>query len=559
MTCIAAEQLVFTRLQPRYSPTRRTGYQSVYASPGLSQVEVKELEDRIKCFGIDRNDTDLCRLQFFHLPGKKIVLTCSQPISHPEIIDKRSGAFVAHCLIIPERDFLKVHNNPFNIFDCYNGFVSEADDLLTRFVNPAEIEPVCQIPITIERPPETDWPQTQLPLLRRLGLEAKSLTDQGKSVWFHGHPDDVADSLRLVFQLLEDVTSGNRKIRLNCTFSTHVDECRVPQGSFWALGGRQRQTQRMARVDTEKQTVLADNFQDDSDKDSSRYLVWLNWAINAHDANKVVRHAGTIQALDQAFLESKSVSDIELSQSAACHEFHTLNPDLAADRIQTFLEEHLPRRLADHIADFVVDCHDSTGLMKIATNPASELGPRKIVNYAARWIRGESSSGQLTLSRREWLALCDLAVQTENWLLMFWSDCLANPGPVRYSRRRARFQALENMNHSTFEKALRLLQNPIHYSSFICPRHLGSLLEHLDFETIRDKEMVSLLEAAVDADVEFTNGDGFTRRVIRMKPRFGKKIRRIITRPRQPDPALLDALDRHQTKQSSRAKHRAVF
>jgi hypothetical protein len=115
-------QMIFTRVEPEYSPQHKSGFQTVYSSRELSIADVKQIERRVQCF--QANDPALERWQFFTLESGLVVLTHSVTIeSHPQIIDRnrRGGVFLAHCLIFRREDFQKwTHNDPFRIFDRFN-------------------------------------------------------------------------------------------------------------------------------------------------------------------------------------------------------------------------------------------------------------------------------------------------------------------------------------------------------------------------------------------------------------------------------------------------------
>ena len=76
MAQLRTGQIIYTRLESKYSPNRISEYQVGFASPWLTPDQVKLTEEKIRVF--DLSDPSIVRKQFFLLPDGSFVMSRSQ-------------------------------------------------------------------------------------------------------------------------------------------------------------------------------------------------------------------------------------------------------------------------------------------------------------------------------------------------------------------------------------------------------------------------------------------------------------------------------------------------
>lgn len=233
MAQLTAMQMIFTRVEANYSPHRKSGYQTVYHSSGLSASDVQEIEKHVQCF--QTNEPSLVRRQFFTLQSGYVVVTHTITIETiAEIVDKyqRSGVFLAHCLIFSKNLFEKADNNPFQIFDAFHNFMRNAPDMIAQFNQIERREPRCAINIT-SSPIRANSSNHNTKLTELIEKRAEQKT---KSLLFYGTEKEIDKTLRAAFDLTP------KEKRLTRTFNSHIDRCMIRPGTYWAVGASSRQS-----------------------------------------------------------------------------------------------------------------------------------------------------------------------------------------------------------------------------------------------------------------------------------------------------------------------------
>ncbi|TWU04381.1 hypothetical protein [Stieleria varia] len=537
MPSIIAEQLVFTRLQPAYSPTRRAGYQIAYHSPGLAN-DAREIENRVKCFGVGRRDPHSERLQYFRLRDGRIVLTYSCPVSHAEIVDKRSGAFLAHCLVLSPQEFSKLRNNPFAIFDGSDPFVHDAEQLVERFIEPQEIDPFLRIDCDTTNPPHTDWPASSLIELRRLGLMAQSMNRNSESVLLIGDSDEAADVLRVLFSLLD-----NESLRIHCTFSTHVETCRVEPGEYWAVGARNRERPGFLEVDTSRQQI-ADKPEGIPDRNDSHYMIWLHESLNSTPPDEVVRRASTIQYLERSLVHGETIPDDVKLIPAACADFHRLFPECSLSIIDNCLSKQLSQRTARLLADFIDEQTADEELPLRATGTVSPFNRSEIAKWILRWLKVFSDDAEcLRLKSRDWNSIRSFAYDNEYWQLMLWATILDTTRWFKGSLDRVRLNSLQQMDERAFQASLALLQRPVAAHQFVIRRHSATLLDALDWSLMNSDSFQLLVEAlAMEGAIEAFDDDRLCLFVARLTRKESLRLHKKLSRLQLEQTSLSKAL-----------------
>jgi len=236
MPNLAVKHLVYTRVEPAYSPRLNPGYQVIYHSQDL-EAEAKQIENRLQCYqqSIIPGEQRI-RYQFFWSERGQVVLSKSLRLFSPDrqVIDREGrDAFLAHALILRQADFADLRNDPFAVFDA----VEQAPWFVKSVPQIAALR-TSGLPELIEVTPRTrptqlpnGWSPQELQQLYTLGEAAPTLNVQKKALLMvASDPVETFQLLRALFLLLLPAQ------RATCTFDTYVDNCMPPAGVFWTLG-----------------------------------------------------------------------------------------------------------------------------------------------------------------------------------------------------------------------------------------------------------------------------------------------------------------------------------
>jgi hypothetical protein len=298
-------QLIFSRVEEKYSPQRYSGFQTVFKNRNLSNSEVEIIEERVKCF--KPISQEVTRYQFFSLPSGRLVLGHSKIIdSDPIIIDKerREGMFLAHCLVLESKEFTKINNDPFRLFDTFP-FLTTARELGDQFIRVEEIEQNIEIEIN----------PSHLPLRGRLwwheadklyiyAKSAESFPSKSNGIGLVGNNSQVNE---LVSAFIHFTLPS---IRLKCSFDTYVDNCMDNSKQYWLVGSSQNIPNRSISLNAEvHDIVLPESVIDSNDI----YSYWLVQAVKSA-GEKVFVHVQEVQELCEALsgrIPFQKVADFE--------------------------------------------------------------------------------------------------------------------------------------------------------------------------------------------------------------------------------------------------------
>lgn len=260
-----AHYMLYTRVEAPYSPRRRSGYQTVFASQAIAPPLVEEIERMVQCFQPDSERA--VRRQFFVLSSGDACITHSRLIQQPsaEIIDRnqRPGAFIGNVFVIPKADFQRAQNDVFAILEAayaHSLSSSQQEEIgaLGQGGGSAANRHTLRLQVDIRpRVPGEDifldnWQKGEYLKLVQLAHNAADLMRRGQSLMFNGSAGRVNGEIEMLFALLDP------RDRAACTFDTSTDGCNPAPGTFWAMGNTRRPTNRnFIRVDLETYTVDA--------------------------------------------------------------------------------------------------------------------------------------------------------------------------------------------------------------------------------------------------------------------------------------------------------------
>lgn len=303
MPQLTARQLVYSRVEAQYSPRSQSGYQVVYQSPDLPATDVNTIEKRVQCFQPKSGEV---RYQFFTLDSGRIVVSYSEAITDPdpEITDRnrRSGAFIAHCLILEPGEFQKVRNDPFAILDQSQLFIKDVNEMIA-LQNKGEPHPY---KFNVSRRTTCkmiDWSPEAIEQFCAMAEQAPTLKAEKRSLILLGDETEIYDTLSFFLHIVQ---SPQKRILL--TFDTCVDGCNPAPGLYWSVGGARRiSNTKFVTVDLRQPHIEHKDIKLPDPK-GDNYVAWLMHSLNDLATRDVVDQAFTVQIVTESFVENRMIS-----------------------------------------------------------------------------------------------------------------------------------------------------------------------------------------------------------------------------------------------------------
>lgn len=532
---IRASQLLFTRLEPGYSPRRTAGYQTWYTSADLAPGETKEIEQRIQCYWpagpADR------RLQCFTLASGRVVLGHSVAVMADEEINDRQGRgliFLAHCLVLSRKTFDECENNPFAILDSFPFYTSVRDVL--KAIGPVGSE-APQAEHVLRRYGGSmvsagPWGGEEMTKLLSLALQARQLTGQRRSLLVMGSPDAIAMTLRLAIWL---TPPGER---LYCSFDTAVDRCPTPQGQYWAVGLPARQGGGYIEVDAEGGRVVSSVATSAPGHDL--YLRSLRAWARRSQAAEIVDRVPDLQRMALLLSEGGSTNvgtiDEEVRKEVR-REFVTLHRELFERKFLGAFEPVVGKEAATQLlrhADASPD--DDRILLEIAIDGSAQ-SPRA-VELITDWILSDVP----TLRDAEWRRLCDLGGRCRAWRLRYLSAALADK-PDESTRE----EALSRLTQTDFARVATLLPRRLAPADLVSRQHIEALLARIDRVPMEGAACVELCKAlARHGLARYLDAPQLRRHLDTLDSREAGQVLKVVERDTSVPQAVLDVLQARQ-------------
>jgi GTPase-associated protein 1 len=478
MRPVRAERLIYTRVEPAFSPRRSSGFQTVWKSELITAAETAAVEKAVQCF---RPSPGVRRLQFFQISGGKIVMSHTEQIeAHPEIVDRtgREGAFLVHCFLLPREEMARLENNPFRLFDAdlpLEGLEQLVEILGpgTGIVPPVEIWPVeC-------RPDLSDWAAPEAVRLLSLALRADDQRRQGRTVPVTGDCGQIEQAFRLALH----VTRLNN--RLACSFSTWAEGCPLERGLFWAGGLSRRPSADPLEIDARgKRVTMAAPQRGMEDL----YGSWIESACFQNPLEEVLSQAESVDRFLQAMEGARLDGEVPLRPEALTGFLH-LHRHAVADKLRGTFEGHVRPPLAKELAYHLlaeVHCPEFPSLLEVTVPGSSQISG--VARLATHWLERTTNPNESL--RQE---LQDLAQKGSNIILLFWASTLGRKTDIK-----AREEALRKMTSQDFKRALTKLMHPIQPAHFVEIRHLPALLESERLDAANEDLLIELIERIVD-------------------------------------------------------------
>lgn len=472
-----AQQLVYTRVEPAYSPKRKSGYQTVYRPASLAETDIAAIEKRVQCFSGGRQGT--VRYQSFPLADDHWVISHTCVIdSNREITDKtrRGGVFLVHCLILSRQQFLLAGADPFAVIDT-TAFLDDAESMVEALGPGGGEAPAITLSLVTKMPKVAlGWSDEAIKAFFGEVARAKTTVNKAQSLLLIGESKTIEDTLRAVMTL-----ATGSAARLHCSFDSHIDRCSVHPGAYWAVGtSRRYEIQRgFIPMDTVAGTIEGHS----SGTTKTGNDLYSRWIDSQNSMETMLERAPSVQPLCEA-LEGQRGWDPTSGEDSAIEDFyHGLGREIVASRMERDLKPWLGPKVRQALKnDLMSEQYPIRQQLRLAMEPVTpslELAECLCVLV---------SRDRPRLPASEWRKLQKFACQTEHWLLLHRAAAL-----LPYSNRKACDHALAHMDEVAFAEALKLLGNPISAVDFVSERHLASLLQTLDLSTLTAEDYFQLV------------------------------------------------------------------
>jgi hypothetical protein len=485
MSVVAVRQLIYTRLESAFSPNSCSGLQTAWQSPGISSSEAAEIVARISSSPLDERANPL-QMQYFLLASGAAVCVRSTTIAHPRIIDTHRSSFLAHAFIIADQEFQKLQCDPFAVLLGCPQFVTDAEDLLRRFLRPA-IPPTDQITIT---PPTLPAGHVPAPLVQHnlveMVLRARELQQAGKTLVFPGSHADTLQTLREIFQEIR-----SPELRRHLTFSTTVGACAPDPGSLWLAGDLRFNQPGFFRLLPD---WTAPALQTSPCEASATGLnSWLPHARERLTAEQML-HNGT-ELLRISGCQLKGLDPGTDFRDSIAADFLQFFSESAADQTHLQFSSGIPRNIQALAASVLQNDLNSVEAVRAACR-RTQCSPEEAARICCDRLLDDPADP--IFRRLSWYDWWFLFRFTRRRLQSVHVACIllfsVHP-TVRWCFRTAVQQQLQDCDEDQFLNLLRLVPQHVPPEFCCCPRHLSTLLQNLPLDSLSDNQFTQLLRA----------------------------------------------------------------
>lgn len=479
MDTISARQLIYSRVEAKYSPVGKGGFQTVYASKELSRQSVEAIEGYVRVF--DVSDPTICRRQFFAIDPNQIVVTQTLSLtgSH-EILDSTGGGgvFLAHCLVFSRNEFSQIGSDPFWVFDHYS-FLSDPEEMVNNYHQSSGKEPLVSIEV------RTDYPECS-PECIKIAPKLIALFDlvtkapQDARIQFVGRPNRIEECLRTLILFIHPSK------RIQCSFDTHAVRISADAKQIRLVGLPKEKSGFLVTYDIERQAIVPPIA---SSGDKDLFTQWLSKS-NFNPDNLI--HLTTFQELNRAFTE-KSWPMIDQLSEEGCAEFIRVFPNAINKGVSDALTKTISKEFAEVFTHFFISQKKSkVYVTAVATSRKIDLTQMR--DEVRLWVLQKAA--QSTLDKKYLNDLRMIAKTITDQVLWFWVAALT--GDTKKTDA-----VLEIMSIDDYRQALSMLHQPLSVEHFLHPRFIKILSQFLveSIDKIPEEELFDIIQISIDNEL----------------------------------------------------------
>jgi hypothetical protein len=504
---LTAQELVFTTLSAKYSPHGKGGYQIVYASPSLAEIDRKAIQDRVGSFAGSQGDPP--RWQFFPLSANRSVVTRTQAIPPDGEISDRRGGYLACALVISATEFARADCDPFQLLDALS-FPMTAAEVVERYGIGRHTAPNVEITPAPLSDEISLWTGNALRNLLSLTLNAGELATARRTVLVYGTAVARIESLRLALRIAPQVD------RAECCFDSQGDIHLARTGGLWAVGLREqpRDAAPHPLVNAGTREVTGEIPPIPAQSGKSLYGRWFQrttsgdgQAFNAATALRVGRLAAAIES------GASIPVGIELDSNLTNGLYHIWREEVTRTVNRRLLEFTTPKS-ADRFAPWVQGRMTGAELLKAAVwDPAAKF---EVASHLTQWLLETDPR----LGSRDWQRIGEIAAQTSSSFLTLLVSVLGQEGDKATCEA-----AFAQIAETDFAALLRHCPARIPPRSLVSAFHTHALISWAAEKPLPEDALEELIEALL------TKGAGddlgpLTPQVLEMRNRPLHRLRR---------------------------------
>jgi hypothetical protein len=227
MIRIQVGQLIYSNVEAEASPAKTRGYQIVSCSESLDREEAIEIESRL-IFRLE-GDHPVKHVFFVTARGHAVIARIV-PLDKADRFG-REGLYLAHALLLKERDFRDIGCDVFGLFRAA-GFLDRLEDALAQ--DPERTGRIPSLDVDLGVEPEIPAPAVSKELLAgllTLAARATAARQRRTGLAIAGTGEEVFRFLEWIFSLLPPGW------RYACHFDTHFTDASLTDLPYWAIGG----------------------------------------------------------------------------------------------------------------------------------------------------------------------------------------------------------------------------------------------------------------------------------------------------------------------------------
>ena len=412
-------QHIYGNVEKDISPARVGGFQTLfYTREHLSERESQELEGRLVYYP---SEVQPIKLLFFRLSSGKIVISQVVPVADIDRFGRKAG-YIAQSFVFAAEDFAKVEFNPFVAFRLLKkNFVSTTAEALqmqgteATYISALRLEMSADIvkALELQALDETKkWNTDELKKLAHVAVNYLKMRDEQKSFALSGSPEDIQNTLMVIFSLLPD------EFRLNCSFDTYSYGCNPVANYFWALGypSSPASSPRFIFVD-----VTEKKIQIETPTPVYPYEKWLFSSLSQKKLSDIVSNRAAALQLQHLLLDD--AYDYRLLRVVSPNlitDFLAINWSDVASKAERNLRNVIGPHLAACVSNQILSRYQLLGHESLLTALAYGFDQEEIANQLYFFLLREEPS------REEIMELCDLPEVGKHELLAvlvaFWKQ-----------------------------------------------------------------------------------------------------------------------------------------
>lgn len=417
MVIVEAYQHVFSTVSKEVSPNNKRGYQTLFASNGLSEELIREVESR--CMFQGKNDEDL-KWQYYPLESNWLVLSQSVPLQELDEFGRR-GRYLTHNLVISFKFLEGLGYCGLDILIQFK-FFTNLDQVFEEVKIGGGTLQKLELSVRYEWPKNAfnlmqKWKHEELEKLGRFSWQFDRLKDLNERITVSTEHQSFIELTPLLFSL------SSPRDRLKLSFDSMADGCNWnKQQYFWLqcfLASSPGVNSH--KINLQNNTVNSTL----SSTHDSPFGIWMKKTGLKTDYINRFQNQGVIETFQNILYSGNKPEGrvekiinspykaqfIDQNKKAIVERWMNLLPFQPEDKLKSVLEQHILRNLDQYFNKLVLgySTSDISEWLFYALHHVGEIPSKKDRKELTEIISGGSHSGLFAIKAlwdkngKEWL------------------------------------------------------------------------------------------------------------------------------------------------------------